>query len=197
MITIVSFVTPMPTPELLAKCMRERRQQSVRQRGGSDGCTRERRLSLWSPSPWSVLYPQLALSARGRGGSRLRDATSVRARGGHPYGPRPHHRPRPAADPKCAMRGGYDECGRERRRRQEASGARGGRRQGDDSGFASGEMEVSSGNPSPPRVAEGESPTLSCENRTGSMGHQMHLFSGLGYPRLPKEVFRCSERCWQ
>jgi hypothetical protein len=65
----------------------------------------------------------------------------------------------PAAGPKCAMRGGCDECTGERRR-QEALGARGGRRRGDDNGFARGETEVSSGNPSRPRVAGGESPAL-------------------------------------
>lgn len=67
----------------------------------------------------------------------------------------------PAASPKCAMRGGCDECAGERRRRQEALGARGGRRRGDDNGFARGETEVSSRNPYRPRVVEGKNPALS------------------------------------
>jgi hypothetical protein len=84
----------------------------------------------------------------------------------------------PAAGPKCAMRGGCDECAGERRRRQEALGARGGQRRRDDNGFARGETEVSSGNPSRPRVAGGKS-LHSPADRTESLGHQ-HLFSGSG-----------------
>jgi hypothetical protein len=67
----------------------------------------------------------------------------------------------PAAGPKCAMRGGCDECVGERRRRHEALGARGGWRRGDDNRLARGETEVSSGNPSRPCVVGDESPALS------------------------------------